>query len=222
MIDTSPVVLGSLGDALPAGRNAVFAAARPHSAAPSFAPPFPLREVGVLFTREGAAPAERRTLPCFGLWSDVPPEVHAACAANVVVISAERNDRFVVELVAEEAETRLLLARTPRLATLGETIAPVVAAGRGGPSLWGRLTGKARFTTEDVLKVPPISIDVEGVCLRLAGGGGAIPTGERTRGRGEMYRRYLVCDGPFVVLLLSKTSGEVVLAAWIDDAAALA
>lgn len=212
MAESSTVVLASLDEPLPEGKNAAFAASSPAAAAPSFAPPFPLREVGVLF--RGA------TLPAFGLFSDVPADLRAACASNVVVHSAERNDRFLVELLPEDGDTRVLVARTARLGTLGATIAPLLAAARGGPSFWARLTGKARFTEQDVLKVPPLAIDAGGVRLRLAGGA-AVPTGERTLGRGEMYRRYFVCDGPFVVLLLSKASGDVTLAAWIEDAAAI-
>lgn len=214
MPDVPPVVLASLGDALPAGQNAVFAAERPTSAAPSFAPPFPLREEGVLFAG--------RTLPAFGLFNDVPSAQHAACASNVVVLSAEGADRFLVELVTVEQDTRLFLARTPRLATLGATIDPVVAQGRRAPSLWSRLSGKTRFKESDVLKVPPITLEADGVRFRLAGGGQGIAPGEASLGRGEMYERYFVCDGPFVVLLLSRGSGEVKLAAWIEDAAVLA
>lgn len=222
MTGTPTVVLGSLGDALPPRQNAVFTATRPFSAAPSFSPPFPVREVGVLFAPEGAAaPSDRTTLPCCGLFSDVPPDLHAACAANVTVLCAEASDRFVVELATRDADTRLVVARTPRAATLGATIEPVVAEARRGPSFFGRLLGKTRFTAEDVLKVPPLSVEAEGVSFRLAGGGSPIPPGERTLGRGEMYRRYFVCDRPFVVLLLSKASGEVELALRVEDAAAI-
>lgn len=213
MTDSSTVVLSSLGDALPAGRNAVFAPARPFSAAPSFSPPFPLREEGVLFRGE--------TLPAFGLFAGVPDDVFAACAANVIVYTAEGPDRFLVELVTADPAARLLVARAPRRATLAEVAAPLAAEARRGPSLWSRLRGKTRFGRDDVLKVPPLSVGADGVRFVLAGGGGPAPESDLTLGRGEMYDRYFVCDGPFVVALLSAATGAIDLALWVEDATSL-
>lgn len=213
MTDSSTLVLSSLGDALPEGRNAVFAGARPFSAAPAFSPPFPLREEGVLFGG--------KTLPAFGIFAGVPEELRAACAANVVVHSAEGPDRFLVELTSEDTSARVLVGRTSRRATLGETVEPLAAEARKGPSLWSRLRGKTRFGADDVLKVPPVGVEADEVRFRLAGGGGPAPASDLTLGRGEMYTRYFVCDGPFVVLLLSSATDAIDLALWVEDAAAL-
>lgn len=214
MTDVAPVLLSSLGDVLPAGRNALFAAARPFAAEPLFRAPFPLREVGVLFAG--------KTLPCFGLFRDVPAARFAECAAQVTVLAHEGADRFALELAIEKPDARLVIARTARLATLGATVAPVVTLARKGPPLWRRLRGKTRFSEDDVLKVPPLAADVDGIHVRLVGGGEVVPESELGEGRGEMYERYFVCDGPFVVLLLERARGEVLLAAWVEDAAALA
>lgn len=204
----------SPGDALPSAQNVLFAATPAFDAAPAFKEPFPLREEGVLFAGE--------TLPAFGLFRDVPEAQHAAAAKQVIVLHHEAGDHFAVELVIERPEARLVIARTPRLATLDATIAPVLSRARGGPSLWDRLRGKGRFNDDDVLKVPPLSAQAGGVRFKLEGGGGPVPPGARTLGRGEMYKRYFVCDGPFVVLLLEKTSGDLQLALWVEDALALA
>jgi hypothetical protein len=213
MPDTSPLILSSLDDALPEGRNTVFAAARPFDAAPVFGVPFPLREVGVLFAGE--------TLPCFGLFRGVPPAQHAACAAHVVVLAHEGADRFAVELLIAEPAARLVIARTPRLATLGATVDPMIRLARKGPGLLSRWRGKTRFTEDDVLKVPLLELEVETVRFRLTGGGGPAPASDLTEGRGEMYERYFVCDGPFVVVLLKKADASLLFALWVEDAAAL-
>jgi len=57
--------------------------------------------------------------------------------------------------------------------------------------------------------------------FRLEGGAPPIAPGDASLGRGEMYDRYFVCDAPFVVVLLSRASNDVQLAAWIEDAATL-
>lgn len=219
--ETSTWRATALDDALVTGQNVVFSASRPFTFAPRFAPPFPVRAQGVLFAREGAAALrDRVTLPCFGLFHDVPLDVLAACALNVTVLSAEAADRFAIELAHEgDPDTRLLIGRGPRGATLRATIEPLIAAAKRGPTWWDRVRGMSRFTSDEALKVPPIHVQIDGVTFHLASEGAPIPPGERTTGRGEVYRRAFVCDGPFSIVLLGKSSGEVILAARVEDAA---
>ncbi|WP_437917146.1 hypothetical protein WME73_23525 [Sorangium sp. So ce302] len=205
---------------------------------PSFAAPFASRREGVLFGE--------RVLPAFGLWNDVDDATWSRAAAQLTVHRHSGPDDFVIEIEAKGDE-RVVVARCPRPETLGAAVAEVVATARRPRGWLGRWFGVKPFDRRCALKIPPLDlcaarVHEELVGKPLAGGEGrrigdarhavrfrlgwdALPPtepGPLTLGRGDMYERYFVCDGPFLVVVLgAPPQDEVRLAAWIGSPEAL-
>ena len=195
------------------GRNLVWRseAARSGDDAPFFAARFPIREVGIGW--------EGETLPCFGLYRGFEGRERARCDDAVVVHLHDPDARaFVVELATTDADRRCFLARFEAPPTLGAAVERARSA--IAPSALGRiarwLSARKQRTGEfDSLKVPLLG-PAAGISLADAWAGPA-PETPLTLGRGEMYRRYFVCDAPFLVLV---TRGDLTpaVAARIGDA----
>ncbi|WP_433937475.1 hypothetical protein AB3662_22875 [Sorangium cellulosum] len=200
---------------------------------PSFASPFASRREGVFFGE--------RVLPCFGLWRDVDDATWSRAAAQVEVHHHRGPDDFVVALEAR-GEERVVVARCPRPETLEVAVTQVVATARKPRSWLRRWLGAKPFDRDCALKIPPLDLCAVRVHDELIGrplaDGDGPPLGDArhavrfrldgdalapsepgpiTLGRGDMYDRYFVCDGPFLVVVLGGPSrDEVRLAAWIE------
>ncbi len=206
---------------------------------PSFVSPFASEREGVFFGE--------RVVPVFGLWKDVDDATWSRAAAQVVVHRHRDLDDFVIELDARDDE-RVVVARCPRPETLGAAVAEVVAAVRRSRSWRGRWFGAKPFDRSCALRIPPLDLCAiraheELIGKPLAGGDDgprigdarhavhfrlgwdALPPigpGPITLGRGDMYERPFVCDGPFLVVALgAPPRDEVRLAAWIAAPEAL-
>lgn len=205
---------------------------------PSFVSPFASQREGVFFGE--------RVVPAFGLWKDVDDATWSRAVAQVEVHRHRGPDDFVITLEARGDE-RVVVARCPRPGALGAAVAEVVALARKPRSWLRRWLGAKPFDRDCALRIP--LLDLCAVRVRddligkpLADGGGSpirdarhavrfrldgdapAPSepGPITLGRGDMYDRYFVCDGPFLVVILGEPpQDEVRLAAWIEAPEAL-
>lgn len=205
---------------------------------PSFVSPFA--------SRLGAIGFREYVLPVFGLWKDVDDVTWSRAAAQVVVHRHRGPDDFVIEMEAR-GEERVVVARCPRRETLGAAVAEVVTLVCRPRSWLRRWFGERPFDRNCALRIPPLDLCAAHVHEELIGkplaggnggrigdarhavrfrlGGDALPPtepGPLTLGRGDMYERYFVCNGPFLVVVLGgPPQQEVRLAAWIDAPEAL-
>ncbi|WP_441286111.1 hypothetical protein ACSRUE_27100 [Sorangium sp. KYC3313] len=205
---------------------------------PSFAAPFASQLEAIRFGEH--------VVPVFGLWKDVDDVTRSRAAAQLLVHRHRGLDDFVIELDAKDDE-RVVVARCPRPETLGGAVAEVVASVRRSRSWLRRWFGQKPFDWNCALRIPPldlcaIRVQEELIGKPLADGDGrrigdarhavrfrlgwdALPPiepGPITLGRGDMYERYFVCDGPFLVVVLgAPPQDEVRLAAWIAAPEAL-
>jgi hypothetical protein len=205
---------------------------------PSFVSPFASQREGVFFGE--------RVVPVFGLWKDVDDVTWARAAAQLRIHRYRDVDDFMIEIDARGDE-RVVVARCPRRETLGAAVAEVVASVRKSRSWRGRWFGAKPFDWNCALRIPPLDlcavrVQEELIGKPLAGGDGspigdarhavrfrlgwdALPPSEPgpiTLGRGDMYERPFVCNGPFLVVVLGASpQDEVRLAAWIDAPEAL-
>ncbi|MGK3993450.1 hypothetical protein [Sorangium sp. So ce1024] len=200
---------------------------------PSFASPFASQREGVFFGE--------RVVPVFGLWKDVDDVTWARAAAQLRVHRHRGPDDFVIELEARGDE-RVVVARCPRPETLGAAVAEVVATVRRSRGWLRRWFGDKPFDWQCALRIPPLDlcavrVDEELIGKPLADGDGrrigdarhgvrfrlgddALPPSEPgpiALGRGDVYERPFVCDGPFLVVVLgAPPQDELRLAAWIE------
>lgn len=200
---------------------------------PSFASPFASQREGVFFGE--------RVVPVFGLWKDVGDATWSRAAAQLVVHRHRGLDDFVIEIEAKGDE-RVLVARCPRPGTLGAAVAEVVATARRPRGWMRRWFGDKPFDWQCALRIPPLDLCAvrvhdaligkpladgdgrrigdarHGVRFRLDGD--TLPPSEPgpiALGRGDLYERPFVCDGPFLVVVLgAPPEDEVRLAAWIE------
>ena len=193
----------TLDEALRSDENLVWTP-QPLHCAPRFAAGFPRRDEGVLFGR--------RVLPCFGVWAGLDPAVRSQLVEQLDPLWHHGPGDFGVALLADERE--VIVGRLPACKTLGEASNRLARARAATNSWWRRLV-RREFGSDDVLKIPELdaaTVDGE-VTLRLNGEAPLEPPEALTLGRGETYRRYFVCDGPFVVWV--GRGDEVELVAWL-------
>ncbi|WP_437594482.1 hypothetical protein [Sorangium sp. So ce1000] len=205
---------------------------------PSFAAPFA--------SQLGAIGFGEYVLPVFGLWKDVDGMTWSRAAAQLRIHRYRDVDDFVIELEAKGDE-RVVVARCPRPETLGAAVAEAVAATQRSRSWLRRWFAEKPFDWHCALRIPPLDLcavrvhedligkmlaDGEGRrigdarhAVRFRLGWDALPPiepGPITLGRGDMYNRPFVCNGPFLVVVLGEPPGdEVRLVAWIEAPEAL-
>ncbi|WP_437751047.1 hypothetical protein [Sorangium sp. So ce1389] len=205
---------------------------------PSFVSPFASRIEAIRFSEY--------VLPIFGLWKDVDDVTWSRAAAQLRIHRHRGSDDFVIEIEAKGDE-RVMVARRPRPETLGAAVAEVVAAARRSRGWLRRWFAEKPFDRDCALRIPPLDLCAVRVHDELIGkvlanrdghrigdarhvvrfrlGGDALPPSEPgpiTLGRGDMYERCFVCDGPFLVVVLGEPPrDELRLAAWIEAPEAL-
>lgn len=198
---------------------------------PTFSPQFLARERGVTFGGND--------YPSFGVWKGENEEARASLAGRVVVCHYGGPLDFVVELPSATSGERIFVARCRRESTLAALASHVTRCCRRSGSLWSKWFGGHRLRRGDVLKIPSFELRVVGIYSEMIGrrlpdhrpivdarhvvevsfdGGGAESGGPSplALGRGELYERYFVCDGPFFVLLLDGNQTPKA-ALWIES-----
>jgi len=183
----------------------------------SFEQPLLKREVQLVF---GTA-----NVRAFGLWPDARSQDRQAQASQIDILTYDSPDRWCVELQTKSQDDRLLIARLEPGRTLQDTVDAAIAMSTG-------VTSK-RMERNDRLVIPMMNFDVtrsydELVGFSLAGsnrGGnissaiqnirlrldekGAILKSEAVIGvtsapMDENRPREMVCDGPFLMLMMRE------------------
>lgn len=230
-----PVPEGALPESAPGDALGAYAFS---SVRPSFVSPFASQLEAIRFGEH--------VVPVFGLWKDVDDVTRSRAAAQLRIHRYRDLDDFVIELEAKD-DVRVVVARCPRPETLATAVAEVVASVRRSRSWLRRWFGQRPFDWNCALRIPPldlcaIRVQEELIGKPLADGDGrrigdarhavrfrlgwdALPPSEPgpiTLGRGDVYERPFVCDGPFLVIVLgAPPQDEVRLAAWIEAPEAL-
>ena len=196
-----------------------------------FAEPFARLPEGMRF---GSAPVGG-----FGLWPSGLIENRSKIASQIDVRHYASPEDWTVQLTTKDAADMLVVARREPGATLAETVAAIVASMKPGDA-------PLRFLNEDTLRVPLMNFDVtrnygELVGLTVVGtkGGGTIAMAKqnirlRLDEKGAILKseaaigvtsampqpvtpKVMVCDGPFMLLLMRKDAPQPYFAAWIES-----
>jgi hypothetical protein len=168
-----------------------------------------------------------------------------ARAKQITVHDHRSDDDFVLELASRDPEDRLIVARCPPAATLGETVRGALDRAARSPSLLARFTGDTRIRPDEPLQIPLVEVHVEkefeSLATGIVGTDWAITsatqvirfnldeTGARLRSEaailaargGRRPKRRFVCDGPFLVVLARRGRTEPYFASWIAGTEAL-
>ncbi|WP_437618150.1 hypothetical protein [Sorangium sp. So ce1151] len=185
--------------------------------------------------REGTFKSSR--VRAFGV-NGSPFGADPARRAQVVVHDWATRDDFVIELVADDPDSRVLIAQVAPAETLAATVASAIAR-------LDRLDGEARQLAEDEpLVIPRLKLDLEGVFGDLIGRpllgealrgkrfgeakqrvqfhlneGGAGATSEAVLGSYGPPPRSFWVTAPFLVLLQRRGASAPYLAAWVESTA---
>ncbi|MCC6323117.1 MAG: hypothetical protein IT438_16965 [Phycisphaerales bacterium] len=195
-----------------------------------FAEPFLRREIPLGFQRASVA--------AFGLWPDHRADDRwGALAKQVSILSYTSPESWTVELKSKAAGDRLIIARLDKKKTLAETVVAALGAGKDQkPQSMNRA---------DRLVVPLLNFDITrtfgelaGVMLRGPKASGLI-TGAiqnirfRLDEKGAVLKseaslratasavprqvREMVCDGPFLIVMMRADAKHPYFAAWVDN-----
>ena len=180
----------------------------------------------------------------FGYWTVGDAALENKRTQQVLVRDFRAEDDFVVELVTKAEADRLIIARIHPGATLAATAEAAMARAGASPGLWRRMTGSAQLRRRDTFKMPMLDMELmrnydELVGPQIVGAGRFIgQANQQIRLRldetGALLRsevaigapkgaslgippRWLVCDGPFAVLMARRDARQPYLALWIDN-----
>ncbi|MEZ4299030.1 MAG: hypothetical protein R3B70_29040 [Polyangiaceae bacterium] len=182
-----------------------------------------------------------RPVACFGVWDTGDEPVWKSRAEQITVHDHESPEDFVIELHTRATEDRLILARIPRTATLGEAVKSALARAPQSLPFWKRTFGKPRLAPGEDLRIPLIDLElahhfkeIEGrkvlpldrpldraeqhIVLRLDERGALLRSEvalELPKGRARKLRTFLF-NGPFLLLMTRKSAARPYLAAWIE------
>lgn len=175
----------------------------------------------------------------FGLWNSSLIQNWGAIAAQVDVRHYESPTEWTVRLKTKDPADVLIVARRAPGETLGETVAAVVESlSPEGASLG--------FKHDDTLKVPLMNFDVtrdfkelKGLAITGSKGVGVITMAKqnirlRLDEKGAILKseaaigttsamipkdepKRMICDGPFVVLMMREGADHPYFAAWIES-----
>jgi hypothetical protein len=178
------------------------------------------------------------TVRTFGLGGN-PFGDDPARIAQVVVHDWIAPKDFVLELIAEDPDSHLVVAQIPPEETLAATAAKAM-------SRLGTFLGEARrLARDEVLSIPRLALDVEGSFVDLVGrpmlteqirgkcfdvakqrvkfhmneGGAGIKSEAIVTGYGPPPPRSFQVSQPFLVLMIRRGASSPYLAAWIESTA---
>ncbi len=172
----------------------------------------------------------------FGLWESDRIQKWGEIARQVEVHHYASGDEWTVRLRTREPEDMLVIARRAPGATLQETIGAVLKSLEGEGD---------RFRSDDTLKIPLMNFDVtrryselEGLAVSGSNGGGLIASAKqnirlRLDEKGAILKseaaisvtaapvvqepRMMVCEGPFLMLMMRSGAAHPYFAAWIES-----
>lgn len=196
----------------------------------AFEDPFIRREHPLAFSGGNVA--------SFGLWRTERVENWAKIARQVSILSYRSPTEWTVELKTTGAGDRLVIARTEKRATLDATVAAALGAGGGATPL--------KMEERDTLIVPIMNFDItrryreiEGSLVQGSRESGIVESARqnirlRLDEKGAVLKseaaiavatsaavndrpREMVCDGPFVVVMMRAGSPRPYLALWVEN-----
>jgi len=171
----------------------------------------------------------------FGVWRSSRNRAEIARQVHIHAFTARED--FVVELKTTEPNDQLLIARVKPEATLQKTIEAVLARlnttkrswlekidifnapalnfelGASFPELKGRIT-KPKDTGAalvDIRQLIRFRLNEKGAVLKSEAEVG------KEESKDEFKPRYLICDGPFLILMLKRDAKVPYFAAWIEN-----
>lgn len=179
------------------------------------------------------------SVKAFGLWNSDLIQSWSAIAAQIDVRHYASQAEWTVRLKTKDPTDVLVVARRAPGATLAETVAAVVASMSPGTESLG-------FKHDDTLKVPLMNFDVtrdftelKGLAISGSKGSGVITSAKqnirlRLDEKGAILKseaaiqttsamipreqpKYMVCDGPFIVLMMREGAEHPYFAAWIES-----
>ncbi|HHH27572.1 MAG TPA: hypothetical protein ENK57_04370 [Polyangiaceae bacterium] len=179
---------------------------------------------------------EGTPVSCFGIWED--DDERTARRRQVRICHDGAPDDFVLELVTDGADDRLIIARMTPEATLLDTVRKAFDHVGAKPSLLSSAFGRQELRKDDVVKIPMVTIDRTRVFDELEGPllghdrviakalmrvrmqldeKGAIlrSAGMIMVPRGGRGPRMFLCNGPFLIAMVREGRALPYFAAWL-------
>lgn len=178
---------------------------------------------------------EARPVQSFGIWADIDAARRQRRADQVIVHHhrvlddddpADVDEAFVVELLTTSPESRVIVARIPPRQTFGETVQVALEMLDEDP---------ARMGPEDTLRIPRVNLELDRAHGELQG----VPVGHTTLGTLRQHLRLsldeggldlvadgsfgglslpprtMLCNGPFLLMLVRRGCDVPYVAVWI-------
>lgn len=208
-----------------------------------FATPFLKRQIPLTFGGAAGAGGSKggaaapRSVGAFGLWHDEREHDRAAIRDQIDILAYESPGRWACELKSKAAEDRLIIARLDPRETLGKTVEAALAMKAEEPLSFGEQdtlvvpyanfditrsytelvgltvsTGSESATITKAVQNIRLKLDERGAVLKSDAGIVGVTSAPIARDPKRM-----VCDGPFLVIMMRRGAEHPYFAMWVDN-----